>query len=187
MTSPYRSDSWNIRNMPAHAWPLAITSALCLRFSSSFPSEHIQQNRNGSKSEVYLLIMRWWVDSNNKCALCILAARTVIKEIKVKNIRLFFDIYYLYMTHLIYQKWMIVVACLLNVTDLTYLFILHLTVQRGFYVFMSWICQPTSSCMVWTELNTEIHRFTLHRSHYKFTTRTLVRCDTVSCYHGYDD
>lgn len=33
------------------------------------------------------------------------------------------------------QKWMIVVACLLNVTDLTHLYILHLTVQRGFYVY----------------------------------------------------
>ena len=53
----------------------------------------------------------------------------------IKNIRLFFDIYYLYMTHWIYEKWMIVVACLLNVTDLTYLFIFHLTVQRGFYVY----------------------------------------------------
>ena len=33
----------------------------------------------------------------------------------------------------------------------------------------SWICQPTSCCMVWTEWNTEIHRFTMHRSHYKIS------------------
>lgn len=82
---------------------------------------------------------------------------------------------------------MIVVACLLKVTDLTY--ILYLTVQRSFYVYT--IADHEYANLIqlaWFELNgTEIHRFTMHRSHYKFTTRTLVGCDTVSCYHGYDD
>lgn len=70
---------------------------------------------------------------------------------------------------------MIVAACLLKVTDLTY--ILYLTVQRSFYVYT--IADHEYANLIqlaWFELNgTKIHRFTMHRSHDKFTTRTLVR------------
>ena len=91
------------------------------------------------------------------------------------------------MTDLIYQKWMIVVACILNVTDLTY--ILYLTFQGRFYDYTIADHDYVNLMQaVWFELNgTEILRFTLHRSHYKFSTRTYVKHGTVSCYRGYDD
>lgn len=154
LTSPYRSDSWNIRNMPAHAWSVTITGAMCLRFSPSFPFEHIKQNRDASKGEVYFFIIHLYVDELIRT----IHVHFACKDWYQRNISIKYKIIYwhlLFMYDTFDLTKMDDCCCMPFKSHWLDIYIISYCSEKllCLYYCWSWICQPNSTCMVWTEWN----------------------------------